>query len=145
MPGFPPSQYVVSTLAQLIDPAEVIFSDWSSAESPDVDVSSGAMFALTCGNAVKVSWVDVPTDMHIMSGRAEPHSIDVVLHPLLKPPAIRLHVTNVHADLRSTPSGSVTLEGNSWSQALPFNKHYNQRLAEYFQEIRTAVSAAITG
>jgi hypothetical protein len=131
-------------LAQLIDPAEVIFLDWYSAEGSGVDSTSGAMFALMHGNAIDIKWTDVPTDVRYMSRQMQPHYIEVTFRPLRKPPTIHLRVENVFTDVRVTPSGAVTLKGEGWDQALPFNKRYRQSLADYFQEIRIAVGAATT-
>jgi hypothetical protein len=137
--GFEPGPLLASCLAGVLDPSQVIFLDWTSAESSHYDLTDGSLFALMAGFAVKVEWLSLPRGRDSFQ-RREQHSVDIAFHPLTELPIIRLHFDNVFAETSPEPK-AVQLEGVGWSQALPLARRY-QPMIDYFQEVRSALVAA---
>jgi hypothetical protein len=139
--GFQPGGLLANCLARVLDPSEVIFSDWAATEGSDFDLTSGSLLALILGFAVKAEWVNVPTSQNAFHQPAQ-HSVDIAFYPLTEQPIVRLHITNVYPQSSSTSIGAVSLEGVGWSQAMPFKARYQQSTTDYFQEVWSAVATA---
>jgi hypothetical protein len=138
--GLAPGPLLASCLARVLDPSRVIFSDWGSVEGSHYELTSGSLFALIPGFAVKVEWLNLPRGRDTFR-RREDHSVDITFHPLAELPTARLHFDAGFSEASTDPD-AVCLKGAGWSQALPFQRRY-QPASDYFREVWSAAQASV--
>jgi hypothetical protein len=134
-----PAQTVFLYLAFLVDPDEVVFSEWGSdpAEQGNRSHVTGTVFLLTRDYAHVLRFVDIAISSERRAAdTSSPGTITFAGHRLSTAQPLSMSLADPALDLIEVAAGSVRLGGEHWSVELPYQKRYGERTVDYFLRLR---------
>jgi hypothetical protein len=135
-----PAQTVFLYLAALVDPDEVLFSEWGSdpAEQGSLSHVTGTVLLITrdYAHTLRFENIAMATDRRSLSSASTPGTIAFASHRLSSARPLSMSVADAALDLTEVAEGSVHLDGEDWSIAIPYRKRSGETTLDYFIRLR---------
>lgn len=143
--GTSPGRYLFWFLGQLVDPAEVLFSDWLSRQGQRNGPHrgpNGRAVLITADEIIELTFTNAPEDethLQQMKHIPNPDALRMAWYPRGEIKSIDLSIDHLSPQRQNTSANWINIRGGSWTVQLPTDTLDDVAPWDYFERLKSAL------